>query len=114
GVAWGCAGAAENPGKNVRFPVDHVRVAVATRRDQPDVFRDGSVRGARPLAIDNFMKIVWVLDIGGFQASSGTPRVCSTPVDSVHEGAKPCLALIRKGRMLRSWVNPEKAELSAL
>src|SRR5262249_43484441 len=48
---WAVAGPAENAGKDVRLPVDHEGVAITPRRDQPDVFRDWSVGGARPLAI---------------------------------------------------------------
>ncbi len=58
GLAGAVAGAAENAGKDVRLPVDHVGVAVAAGCDQSDVFRDGCVGGTRPLAIDDLVKIV--------------------------------------------------------
>ena len=40
GLARTVASAPEDPGKHVRFPVDHVGVAVAARGDQADVFGD--------------------------------------------------------------------------
>ena len=64
------AGAAENAGEHVRFPVDHVGVAVAASGDQPDVFGNGGVGGARPLAIYDLMEIVWLVDIGRLQIVS--------------------------------------------
>src|SRR6185295_1844472 len=50
GLAGTVAGAAEDAGEHVRAPIDHVGVAVATRGDQPDVFRDWRMRRAGPLA----------------------------------------------------------------
>ena len=41
GLAGTVAGAPENAGKDVRFPVDEVGVAVAARGDQADVFGNG-------------------------------------------------------------------------
>ncbi len=89
GLAGPIARAAENAGEDVRFPVDHVGIAVAACRDQPDVFGDGGMGGARPLAIDNFMKIVGVLYFCGFQGSSGAPRICPSARGLDPQGAKP-------------------------
>src|ERR1044072_7220466 len=60
------AAAPENPGEHLGLPVDHVGVAVAALRDQPDVFRNRRVSRASPLAIDDFVKIVWLLNMGSF------------------------------------------------
>src|ERR1019366_8835218 len=68
GLAWAIAGTAENSGKHVRSPIDHVSVAVAAFGDQADVFWDGRVRGAGPLAIHDFVKIVWRRDISRFHS----------------------------------------------
>ena len=57
------ARAAQNPRENIRFPVDHVGVAVAARRDQPDVFGNRGMGRTGPLTIDDFMEIVGVRDI---------------------------------------------------
>jgi len=67
GFAWAIAGAAENAGEDIRIPVDHVGIAVAACGDQADVFGDRGVSRAGPLAIDNFMKVVGVRDIGRLQ-----------------------------------------------
>ena len=63
------AGAAEDPGEDVGFPVDQVSVAVAACRDQSDVLGDGGVGGASPLAIDDLVKVVGIADDGGSQVS---------------------------------------------
>jgi len=60
------AGAAEDSGKHVGFPVDHVGVAVAARRDQPDVFRNRSVSRTGPLAIHDLVEVVRRRDVGRF------------------------------------------------
>ncbi len=67
-LAGAVAGAPENPGKHVGLPVDHVGVAVAARRDQPDVFGNGRMRGARPLAIDDLVKVVGRGNVGEFHS----------------------------------------------
>ena len=67
GLARPVTGAAENPGENVGLPVDEVGVAVASCGDQPDVFGNCGVGGARPLTIDDFVEIVGVRDIRWFQ-----------------------------------------------
>ncbi len=64
------AGPAQNAGKDVRLPVDHVRVAVATRRDQPDVFRNGRMGWTRPLAVDDLVEVVGGCDVRRFQYCS--------------------------------------------
>jgi hypothetical protein len=56
-LARAVAGPPEDPGEDVGFPVDHIGVGVAALRDQADVFRDGRVRRASPLAIDDLMKV---------------------------------------------------------
>ena len=64
GFAGPVAGAPKNSGKHVGFPVDHVRVAVATRRDQADVFGNRGVCRASPLAIHDLVEIVRGSDVG--------------------------------------------------
>src|ERR1700748_349354 len=56
------ASASEDSRKHVRAPIDHVGVFVTPVRDQTDVFWNGRMRRARPLAIDDFMKVLWRRD----------------------------------------------------
>jgi hypothetical protein len=73
-LAGSVAGAPENAGKDVRFPIDRPGLGIALLGDQPDVLRDRRVRRARPLAIDDFMEIVRISDIGGLQYASPAER----------------------------------------
>jgi hypothetical protein len=67
GLARPVTGATEDSGKDVRLPVDHVRVAITAGRDHADVLGYGSMGRASPLAIDDFVEIVRVGDIRRFQ-----------------------------------------------
>src|SRR6185503_11779016 len=60
------AGAPEDPREYVGLPVDHVGVAVAARRDQPDVLGHGGMGGARPLTVHDLMEVVRRSNIGEF------------------------------------------------
>src|SRR5882724_2032308 len=62
------AGASQNSGKHVRFPVDHIGVAITPFCNQTDVFGNWRVCRAGPLAIDNFVKVVWRRDISRFHS----------------------------------------------
>src|SRR4051812_13983940 len=68
GLAWTVAGAAENSRKHIRFPVDHVGVAITAFGDQSDVFRHGRVRGTGPLAVDHFVKVIGCRNISRFHS----------------------------------------------
>src|SRR6195952_6186522 len=68
GLARTVAGAAENSRKHIRFPVDHVSVAITAFGDQTDVFRHGRMRGAGPLAVDHFMKVIGRRNISRFHS----------------------------------------------
>ena len=68
GFARAIAGASENSRKHVRFPIDHVGVAIAAFGNQADIFRDGGVCGAGPLAVDHFMEVVGRRDISRFHS----------------------------------------------
>src|SRR5262249_8505422 len=57
-LAGPVAGASENAGKHVRMPIDHVGVAVAPGCDQSDVFGNGCMRRAGPLAVDHLVEVV--------------------------------------------------------
>src|SRR6478735_7296804 len=59
------ASASENSGKHVRAPVDHVGVGIPAMGDQADVFGDGRMRRASPLAVHDFMEIVRRRNVGG-------------------------------------------------
>ena len=67
-LARAVAGAPENSGKHVGLPVDHVGVAVATGRDQPDVFRYRSVRRASPLTIHDLVEVIGRRNVGIFHS----------------------------------------------
>ncbi len=62
------AGASQNSGKHIRFPVDHIGVAITPVGDQTNVFGNWRVSGAGPLAIDDFMKVVWRRNISRFHS----------------------------------------------
>ena len=66
-LAGTVAGAAENSREDVGLPVDHVGVGIAPVGDQPDVFGDGGVRGASPLAIHDLVEVVGIRDVGRLQ-----------------------------------------------
>src|SRR5437016_7058262 len=68
------AGAPEDAGKDVRLPIDRPGLGIALLGNEADVFRDRRVRRARPLAIDDFMEIVRISDIGGLQYASPAER----------------------------------------
>ena len=80
-LAGAVAGAAKNAGEDVGVPVDHERVGIAARGDQADVFGDGCVGRTRPLAVDNFVEVVGVTDVGRMQVGllslGALPRVMS-------------------------------------
>ena len=63
------AGAPEDPGEYVRFPVDQVRVGVLLIGDEPNVFGDWSVGRASPLAIHHPVVVIRVRRVGWFHGS---------------------------------------------
>ena len=60
------AGASENSRKHIRFPIDHVGVAIAAGGDQTDVFRNRRMRRTGPLAIHDLVEIIRDQNIGWF------------------------------------------------
>src|ERR1700712_3015335 len=68
GLARTIAGASQDPGKHIRFPIDHIGVAITPLCNQPNVFGNWRVRGAGPLAIDHFMKVVRRRDVSRFHS----------------------------------------------
>ncbi len=86
-------GAAEDPGKDIRLPVDQIRVVVASLGNQADVFGDRRVGGTGPLAIDDLVKVVGVRNIGRLQASVllvARPRFGSCPTAVKTARARVC------------------------
>ena len=69
-LARAIAGAAEHAREYVRFPVDHVGIAVAAGGDQTNVFRYGRVRRTCPLAIHDFVEIIRDRNVGRFHSHS--------------------------------------------
>ena len=67
GLARPIARPAQNAGKDVGLPVDHVGVVETPRCDQTNVFRYRRVGRAGPLAIDDFMEVIGRSDIRRFQ-----------------------------------------------
>ena len=65
GFARAVASSAEDAGEDIRFPVHQVGVVVTACGDEPDVVRNWRVGGACPLAIDDFVEVVGVSNIGG-------------------------------------------------
>jgi len=68
--AGAIADAAEDSRKYVASPVEQICIGVTLGSDQTDVLRDRGMCGARPLAIDDLVKIVGDNDIGGLQIRS--------------------------------------------
>src|SRR5262249_55484227 len=67
GLAGAIAGASQDSGENVRLPVDEIRVAVAAGGDSSDVFGNRCVGRTRPLAIDDFMKVIGLFRVSRLQ-----------------------------------------------
>src|SRR5690606_35787307 len=61
---------AQNTGKNVRVPVDHIGLGVPALCDQADVLRHRRMGRARVLAIDDLMKIFGISNVGRFQLTT--------------------------------------------
>ena len=88
------AGAPEDSGKHVGLPVDHVGVAVATRRDQPDVFGNRRVRRASPLTIHDLVEVVRRRNVGGFHLLLCT-HACRAPREPRASKRRPVLPAVR-------------------
>ena len=84
------AGAAENAGEHVRGPVHHVGICVAARRDQADVFGNGRVGRAGPLAVDDLVKVVGVVDVGGLQRFLFRARATVEAARCCASAVRPC------------------------
>ena len=67
------AGPPQDPREDVGLPVDHVRVGVPPVGDQTDVLGDRGMGGAGPLAVDDLMKVVGILDVGRLQQQLQAP-----------------------------------------
>src|SRR5260221_6127214 len=73
------AGAPQNAGKDVGFPIDRPGLGVFLVRDQADVFGHRRMCRAGPLAIDNLMEVVGIPDLGRLQNASPAGRLSSDP-----------------------------------
>ena len=71
------AGASQDAREYVGLPVDHERLGVALLGDQADVFRHRGMRRASPLAVDHFVEVVRIPDIGDFHFEVWTQRAVS-------------------------------------
>ena len=69
GLARSVAGAPEDRGEDVRLPVDHVGVVVATLGDQADVLGNVRMRRTRPLAVHYLVVVARILDVRWFHVS---------------------------------------------
>jgi hypothetical protein len=63
-LARAVAGATEHAREYIRFPVDHVGVAVPAGGDQTDVFGHRRVRRAGPLTIHDLVEVVRDRNVG--------------------------------------------------
>jgi hypothetical protein len=66
GFAGPVADPAENSGKNVGNPVDHVGLGVIFVENQPDIFGNIGVGWAGILTVNYFVKILGIGDVGRF------------------------------------------------
>ena len=86
------------PGKHVGLPIDHVGVAVAACGDQADVFGNGRVRRAGPLAVDDLVEVVRAPNVGRFHLLLVRARLrhcCSAVSSSLRGSASPVLSVSR-------------------
>src|SRR5207302_1814143 len=83
GLARAVAGSSQNAGEDVRVPVHHVRVGVAAGGDEADVFGNGGVGGARPLAVDDLVEVALVFDVRRLQRGSYDRKVVSCSTQSL-------------------------------
>src|SRR5581483_9160864 len=76
GLARAIARAPENSRENVRLAIEHVRIGIASLRNQPDVLGHVGVRRTSPLAIDDFMEVAGITNVGWFhRLGSPLPRI---------------------------------------
>src|SRR5690349_10461121 len=69
------AGAAQDSRKDVRLPIEEIRLRVPALGDEANVFRHVRVRRTRPLAVDDLMVVLRIADVGGH--SLAAPRAGS-------------------------------------
>jgi hypothetical protein len=81
-LAGPVASAAEYAGKDIRLPVQHIRVRVAALRDQPNIFRNVRMGRASPLAVHNLVEVVRILYVSGNHATypSGSEQTLFDPL----------------------------------
>ena len=63
-LAGAVARATENSRKDIRAPVDHVRVGIPAVCNQTDIFRDGRMCRASPLAVHHLVEVVRLRNVG--------------------------------------------------
>ena len=63
GFTGSVAGTPEYSGENIAVPIHHIRIGIALFGDQSNVFRNGGMSGASPLAIHYFVEIFRIGDI---------------------------------------------------
>ena len=86
GLARTVACAPQNPREHIRLPIDHIGVVVVARRDLADIFGDRGVRRARPLTVDDFVKVV-----RDRRRPSAPRRFVLPPVPEMPAFRSPCL-----------------------
>jgi hypothetical protein len=64
------ASTTEHSGKNIGIPIDHVSFGVFSLSNQTDVFRNGSMSRTSVLAVDYFMEVLRIVDVGWFQSEN--------------------------------------------
>src|SRR4029079_12864226 len=84
-LAGPIAGAAEDPWKHIRYPVDHICVGITPSRDETDIFRNRRMCRTGPLTIDNFVEVIRGRDIRRLQSlislTAHIPRPASSSSD---------------------------------
>src|SRR5205823_4715409 len=83
-LARAVARSPEDAREDVRLPVDHVGVGVATLRDQADVFGNGRVGGTRPLAIDDLVEVGRIRGVGALQSGVSSALGALSPRQPVY------------------------------
>ena len=103
GFARSVARASENSGEHVRIPVEHVRFGVLFLRNQADVLRHRRMRRTCPLAIDDFVEVRGIENIGGFH--NRPIKGCTASIGATHSNASELMDLLAtrlKGQNVRA------------
>ena len=73
-LTWAVASSAQDTGKNIGHPIDHVCIGISACGDESDVFGYRRMSRAGILAIHYFVEILRIMNIGRIQITYFTPQ----------------------------------------